>query len=146
MPGLGRSSLMRVRSRSRFVPPLSSPELLNCEELYGGLHDARLWMSLGNTSSSLHFDTHENLLVQLDGDKEVLLWHPNETANFYMDFHEKYGLSPVQTVAGPHESATRLPHVSSHTSLYTSCAFALSVHTSIASRSAPHFPTALCAH
>ena len=52
-------------------------------------------MSLGNTTSSAHFDTHENLLLQVDGRKEVLLWHPNETANLYMDHHAKFGLSPI---------------------------------------------------
>ena len=63
--------------------------MLACEELYQSLYDARLWMSLGNTTSSAHFDTHENLLLQVDGRKEVLLWHPNETANLYMDHHAK---------------------------------------------------------
>ena len=74
---------------------MSLPDVLACDELYTALHDARLWMSRGNTTSSLHFDTHENLLLQIDGAKDVYLWHPNETSNFYMDFHDKFGLSPV---------------------------------------------------
>ena len=61
----------RLRAR------LGLPSVLRCDALYTGLHDARLWMSRGNTTSSLHFDTHENLLMQIDGAKEVLLWHPN---------------------------------------------------------------------
>ena len=69
--------------------------LRGCPDLYRSLYDARLWMSQGNTTSSLHFDTHDNLLLQVDGDKEVLLWHPNESAKLYMDFHDKFGLSPI---------------------------------------------------
>lgn len=56
---------------------LGLPSALQCDALYHALHDARLWMSLGNTTSSLHFDTHENILMQIDGTKDVLLWHPN---------------------------------------------------------------------
>ena len=52
-------------------------------------------MSAGNTTSSAHFDTHDNLLLQIDGEKEVLLWHPNESALLYSDHHDKWGLSPV---------------------------------------------------
>ena len=47
------------------------PSVLACDDLYHALHDARLWMSRGNTTSSLHFDTHDNLLMQIDGEKEV---------------------------------------------------------------------------
>ena len=74
---------------------LQLPGSLACPELYESMHDARLWMSRGNTTSSLHFDTHENMLMQIDGTKEVLLWHPNATQHFYMDHHTKYGLSPI---------------------------------------------------
>ena len=79
----------------RLAERLAVPEVLRCAELYHALYDARLWMSLGNTTSSMHFDTHENLLLQLSGEKEVLLWHPDESANFYLDHHEKFGLSPI---------------------------------------------------
>jgi len=71
------------------------PSVLACDDLYHALHDARLWMSRGNTTSSLHFDTHDNLLMQIDGEKEVLMWHPNASAQLYMDHHDKFGLSPV---------------------------------------------------
>jgi hypothetical protein len=91
---------------------LALPHSLACHELYAGLYDgrphrsdpqplasasaleqtvrvpvaaARLWMSGGNTTSSLHFDTHDNVLLQIDGAKEVLLWHPNASAELYMD-------------------------------------------------------------
>jgi len=71
------------------------PEPLRCQELFSSLRDARLWMSGGNTTSSLHFDTHENYMLQLDGTKEVYMWHPNESHKFYSDFHNKFGLSPI---------------------------------------------------
>jgi len=76
--------------RELYLPPP-----IGCEELAGSLHEARLWMSGGNTTSSLHFDTHENLMLLLDGEKEVLLWHPNESHKMYMDHFNKYGLSPI---------------------------------------------------
>lgn len=74
---------------------LALPHSLACHELYAGLYDARLWMSGGNTTSSLHFDTHDNVLLQIDGAKEVLLWHPNASAELYMDHFPKFGLSPI---------------------------------------------------
>ena len=61
----------------------------------GSIFDAMVWFSGGNTTSSLHFDTHENYLMQFAGRKTIYLWHPNETANFYMDHQHKFGLSPV---------------------------------------------------
>ena len=57
---------------------LRVPDALRCDEIRASVYEARLWMSGGNTSSSLHFDTHDNLMLQLDGRKEVLLWHPNQ--------------------------------------------------------------------
>lgn len=74
---------------------LRIPEALRCRELRDTIREARLWMSGGNTTSSLHFDTHDNLMLQLDGTKEVLLFHPSQSHHFYSDFHNKFGLSPV---------------------------------------------------
>ena len=48
-----------------------------------------------NATSSLHFDTHDNLLMQIDGEKTVLLWPPSESVKFYMDYHDRWGLSPL---------------------------------------------------
>ncbi len=95
---------------------ISLPEVFACDDLYHALYDARLWMSQGNTTSSLHFDTHENLLLQLDGEKEVFLWHPNETANFYMDFHPKFGLSPINM---DRVDLERFPSLANATTFYT---------------------------
>ena len=71
------------------------PEILRCSELHRTIYEARLWASGGNTTSSLHFDTHDNLMLQLGGTKEVFMWHPRESAHFYSDFHNKFGLSPI---------------------------------------------------
>ena len=35
------------------------------------------------------------MMVQLDGTKEIFLWHPRESHYFYSDFHTKFGLSPI---------------------------------------------------
>lgn len=71
------------------------PEILACPHTLEGLHGVRMWMSRGNTTSSQHFDTHDNLMLQIDGTKDLYLSHPNESAAMYMDHHDKYGLSPI---------------------------------------------------
>ena len=71
------------------------PEALRCSDFLNGIEDVRMWMSSGNTTSSVHFDTHDNLLMQLSGKKHVVLFHPNEGGNLYMDHHNKFGLSPI---------------------------------------------------
>ena len=55
-----------------------------CAELYESLHEARLWMSAGNTTSSIHFDTHENYMLQLDGSKDVYMYCSSPTAAFHL--------------------------------------------------------------
>lgn len=74
---------------------LQMPEVLRCAEIHEAVHHTRLWMSSGGTSSSLHFDTHENLMLQIDGTKTVTLWPPSQSHLTYMDYHDRYGLSPV---------------------------------------------------
>lgn len=71
------------------------PSALGCWELLESIHETRLWMSSGNTSSSLHFDTHENLMLQVAGTKSVYFWPPSESHKNYMDYHNRFGLSPV---------------------------------------------------
>ena len=49
----------------------------------------------------MHFDKHENLLLQIAGTKEVLLWHPNASANLYMDHHasdQGFNLRPLPLI------------------------------------------------
>jgi len=79
----------------RLSSRLGLPSVLACDDLYHSLYDANLWMSRGNTSSSVHFDANENLLMQIDGEKEVLMWHPNASGHLYMDHHNKRAISPV---------------------------------------------------
>ena len=71
------------------------PEVLRCAEIHESIHDTRLWMSSGGTSSSLHFDTHENLMLQVEGSKTVVFWPPSQSHLTYMDYHNRFGLSPV---------------------------------------------------
>ena len=72
------------------------------------MHAVRMWFSRGNTTSSQHFDTHDNLMLQIDGIKDIYLSHPNESAKMYMDHHDKYGLSPVNV---DRVDLERFPHV-----------------------------------
>ena len=74
---------------------MAMPHVLRCPELHESVHDVRLWMSSGNTSSSLHFDTHENLMLQVEGTKSVYFWPASESHKLYMDYHDRYGLCPV---------------------------------------------------
>ena len=71
------------------------PAVLQCPEMHESVHETRLWMSSGNTTSSLHFDTHDNLLLQVFGTKSVYLFPPSQSHKTYMDYHDRYGLSPV---------------------------------------------------
>ncbi len=80
------------------VPAALLPEVplhLRCTRLARALKHRRLWFSGGNTTSSLHFDTHDNFVQQITGTKEVFIWHPNEARNVYMDSDIRYGLSPI---------------------------------------------------
>jgi hypothetical protein len=45
------------------------PAVLQCPEMHESVHETRLWMSSGNTTSELHFDTHDNLMLQVFGTK-----------------------------------------------------------------------------
>ena len=46
-------------------------------------------MSSGGTESSMHFDTSDNLLVQLKGSRRLILADPRYSKLAYMDFHDK---------------------------------------------------------
>lgn len=74
---------------------MAMPRILRCGEVHEAVHSTRLWMSSGATRSSLHFDTHENLMLQVDGTKSVYFWPPGEAHLTYMDYHDRFGLSPV---------------------------------------------------
>lgn len=82
-------------SRTQLPRAIALPAVLNCEDLYQSMHAVRMWMSRGNTTSSQHFDTHDNLMLQIDGTKDIYMSHPNESSRMYMDHHDKFGLSPI---------------------------------------------------
>lgn len=68
-----------------------------CPELTHAMRGTRIWMSAGNTSSSLHFDTHDAVVMQMHGTKHWILYHPNSAPQTYMDHVDRYGLSPINT-------------------------------------------------
>ena len=83
---------------SPYIPDVMTtphPKELDCDLLQRSLEESRIWMSAGNTSSSLHFDTHDVMIQQIDGVKEIFLWHPHSVPGTYQDFHTRYGLSPI---------------------------------------------------
>ena len=51
--------------RLGLITELAVPEVLLCEDLYRSMEGVRMWLSRGNTTSSQHFDTHDNLLFQV---------------------------------------------------------------------------------
>ena len=71
------------------------PAVLQCPEMHESVHETRLWMSSGNTTSELHFDTHDNLMLQVFGTKSIYFFPPSQSHKTYMDYHDRYGDSPV---------------------------------------------------
>jgi hypothetical protein len=88
-------SITEDRTNVGLLRTLGLPEVFACDDLYRSLHGIRMWMSRGNTTSSQHFDTHDNMMLQIDGTKDIYLAHPNESSLMYMDHHDKYGISPI---------------------------------------------------
>lgn len=70
-------------------------EVLRCPEHYDTWENIMLWMSNGGTISSVHFDTDENIMTSIDGYKETVLTEPIYSRELYVDFHNKYGLAPL---------------------------------------------------
>ena len=50
------------------------------------------WIGTGGTRTPLHFDSYDNLLIQLVGCKYIRLYHPKETPNLYVSCDKGYGL------------------------------------------------------
>lgn len=69
----------------------------SCPEWAFATRDTRVWMSDGNTSSSLHFDTHDAVVMQMHGTKHWVLYHPRLAPQVYMNDAARYGLSPINT-------------------------------------------------
>lgn len=63
--------------------------------------DANLWVSPAGCSTVLHFDSSDNIILQLEGSKTVTLFDPYQSSSMY-----------------PHSGDSRIPHVS-RLSFYT---------------------------
>ncbi len=50
------------------------------------------WIGTGGTRTPLHFDSYDNMLIQLVGAKYVRLYDPKETGRLYVSSDKKYGL------------------------------------------------------
>lgn len=70
---------------------LSEP--LNCKEILP--QSLTLWMSAGGTTSVLHQDDAENILMQLAGTKSVMLVHQDQAQNIYAPEAQMRGTSAV---------------------------------------------------
>ena len=42
-----------------------------------------LWYSKKNTTSNLHYDSFDNFLCVIKGEKKVLIYKPNDIKNIY---------------------------------------------------------------
>lgn len=60
------------------------PELMRCKRTIQSLEAYAMWMSSGGTESSQHFDTHDNLMIQVQGTKTLLLTSPEHSKFLYM--------------------------------------------------------------
>ena len=49
-----------------------------------GPQHINVWIGTGGTRTPLHYDSYDNLLVQLVGAKYVRLYDPDETPNLYV--------------------------------------------------------------
>lgn len=54
--------------------------------------NVNIWMGTGGTRTPLHFDSYDNLLVQLVGAKYVRLYSREETTKLYVSSNKTYGL------------------------------------------------------
>jgi lysine-specific demethylase 8 len=54
--------------------------------------NVNVWIGTGGTRTPLHFDSYDNLLVQLVGAKYVRLYGPGETPKLYVAKDKSYGL------------------------------------------------------
>jgi hypothetical protein len=60
-----------------------SDSSLNVTPLADGYNDSFLWINYGNVTSNLHYDTEDNLLLQIQGSKEITLFPPSERGFLY---------------------------------------------------------------
>lgn len=74
------------------------PDLLHDIELpslcgEGGPSNVNAWIGTGGTRTPCHFDTYDNLLVQIVGVKYIRCFHPNQSNKLYVmkDTDSSYG-------------------------------------------------------
>ena len=56
------------------------PEIIK-NEIY---QNFSMWINFGNVYTNLHYDTHNNLLVQMKGTKKIILFPPSEKSKLHM--------------------------------------------------------------
>lgn len=78
-----------LQARSDFELPAP----IRCKEIVP--QSMTLWISSGGTTSVLHHDDAENVLMLLAGKKSVMLVHQDQAQNVYAPIAEHQGSSPV---------------------------------------------------
>lgn len=74
----------------------------------GTVRHTNLWLSGAGCVTPLHFDRKHNFLVQIEGRKELTLFHPKETPKLYPALHSSHRhISEVDLDAIDHERFPR---------------------------------------
>ena len=86
------------------VPPdmrkeIILPLCLRCEEMDRYFFVSYFWFSQGNTSSTIHLDTDENVLCVVKGHKEVLMVSPEYSADLHADNSRVLGVSDINVAS-----------------------------------------------
>ena len=98
------------------VPPdmrkeIILPLCLRCEEIDKYFFVSYFWFSQGNTSSTIHLDTDENLLCVVKGYKEVLMVSPEYSADLYADSSRVLGVLDINVASVDLEKYPRVKNV-----------------------------------
>lgn len=72
----------------KLLQDISVPSFIKSEEAT----NFAMWLNFGNVYSSLHYDLHDNILTQIQGNKKVVLFPPSERDKLYMynPYHPKF--------------------------------------------------------
>merc|ERR1719186_484603 len=90
-------ALVDLHEEEKLLELIHFPQFASCKE---HLHqEPVLWYSSGGTSSVLHHDDADNILVVLAGSKRVILAHQEEWKNLYAKHGKPLGTSPVRQEA-----------------------------------------------
>jgi lysine-specific demethylase 8 len=86
------------------VPPdmrkeIIMPLCMRCEEIDRYFFVSYFWFSQGNTSSTIHLDTDENMLCVVKGHKEVLMVSPEYSADLYTDSSRILGVLDINVAS-----------------------------------------------